>query len=268
MKQYHDLLKKVLEEGTTRTDRTGTGTISIFGYQMRFDLSKGLPIVTTKKVYYKAIIHELIWFLSGDTNIKYLRDNNIHIWDEWAKPDNVVDKLYPYQWRSFNGKTDQIKNVIRDIRNNPDSRRLIVSAWNPTDVENNESSLPACHTLFQFYVNNGKLDCQLYQRSGDIFLGVPFNITSYCIITNMIAHVCNLKPGEFIHTFGDAHIYSNHIEQVHEVLQREPMIDTNGDYYSKLWLNPDIKDIDDFKYEDIIINGYKSYSAISAPVAV
>lgn len=266
MENYKRALEHILENGHLKEDRTGTGTYSIFGYQMRFDLSKGLPIVTTKKIHLLAIIHELLWFLSGDTNIKYLQNNNIKIWDEWVKDNDQIHKLYPYQWRSFNGKTDQIKNVIEQIKNNPDSRRLIVSAWNPSEVD--EIVLPACHTLFQFYVNDGVLSCQLYQRSGDMFLGVPFNITSYCILTYMIAHVCNLKVGEFIHTLGDAHIYTNHINQVHEQLLREPYLTVRGDYCSKLILNEDIKDIDDFTINDISIIDYVHHPAIYGKISV
>lgn len=266
MHQYLEALEKVLVEGTYKADRTGTGTFSTFGHQMRFDLTKGLPVVTTKKMYLRAIIHELIWFLSGSTSIKYLKDNNVRIWDEWVKDDEEFLKLYPYQWRSFNGKTDQIKQVIHDIKTNPDSRRLIVSAWNPSEI--NEITLPACHTLFQFYVIDNKLSCQLYQRSGDMFLGVPFNITSYCILTHMIAHVCGLQVGEFIHTLGDMHIYSNHINQVHEQLTRAPYLDDNGNYYSTLTLNPEIKDIDDFKFEDIIVKYDHFHPAIHGVVSV
>ena len=264
MKQYHDLMKQVLEHGTTKTDRTGTGTTSVFGYQMRFNLAEGFPMVTTKKLHIKSIIHELIWFLSGDTNIKYLKENGVSIWDEWADKDGNLGPVYGYQWRSWptaSGKhIDQITQVINQIKKNPDSRRLIVSAWNVADVEN--MALPPCHAFFQFYVAEGKLSCQLYQRSADIFLGVPFNIASYALLTMMVAQVCNLQLGEFIHTLGDAHLYSNHIEQAKLQLSR----DTRKLPVMKI--NPDIKDIFDFKFEDFSLEGYDPHPHIKAAVAV
>ncbi len=264
MKQYHDLLKHILENGTKKEDRTGTGTISTFGYQMRFDLSEGFPVVTTKKVHLRSIIHELLWFLKGDTNIQYLKDNGVSIWDEWADENGDLGPVYGYQWRSWpspNGESiDQISNLIQQIKNNPDSRRLIVSAWNPALVD--DMALPPCHSLFQFYVANGKLSCQLYQRSADTFLGVPFNIASYALLTLMIAQVCDLEPGEFIHSFGDVHIYSNHLEQVNLQLSRECRS------LPTMKLNPEIKDIFDFKYEDFELVNYEPHPAIKAPVAV
>ena len=264
MKQYHDLMKQVLEHGTTKTDRTGTGTTSVFGYQMRFNLSEGFPMVTTKKLHIKSIIHELIWFLSGDTNIKYLKENGVSIWDEWADKDGNLGPVYGYQWRSWpaaGGKhIDQITQVINQIKKNPDSRRLIVSAWNVADVEN--MALPPCHAFFQFYVADGKLSCQLYQRSADIFLGVPFNIASYALLTMMVAQVCNLQLGEFIHTLGDAHLYSNHIEQAKLQLSRETR------KLPVMKINPEIKDIFDFKFEDFSLEGYDPHPHIKAAVAV
>lgn len=264
MKQYHDLLKHVLDNGTDKSDRTGTGTRSVFGYQMRFDLADGFPLVTTKKVHLKSIIHELIWFLKGESNIKYLKDNGVSIWDEWADADGNLGPVYGVQWRSWQtagGEAiDQITNLINDIKKNPDSRRLIVSAWNPGEVS--KMALPPCHALFQFYVANGKLSCQLYQRSGDIFLGVPFNIASYALLTMMVAQVCGLQPGEFVHTLGDAHIYSNHMEQVKEQLSREPFA------LPRMELNPLVKDIFDFKYEDFELIGYQHHAPIKAPIAV
>lgn len=276
MKQYQDLLKHVLENGVYKDDRTGTGTYSVFGYQMRFDLSEGFPLVTTKKVHLKSIIHELLWFISGDTNIKYLKDNGVKIWDEWVSDEGDIGPLYGAMWRKWDGGwvvVDQLKEVIGQIRNDPDSRRLIVSAWNPVllpdskvppkqNAENGLQALAPCHTMFQFYVNDGKLSCQLYQRSGDVFLGVPFNIASYALLTMMVAKVCDLEIGEFIHTFGDVHIYSNHIEQVREQLSREPY-----DLPQMLILR-DVEDIDDFRYEDFKIVGYNCHPAIRAPVAV
>ena len=264
MKQYHDLLREVLAKGTNKSDRTGTGTISIFGYQMRFDLADGFPLLTTKKVHTKSIIHELLWFLKGDTNIKYLKDNGVGIWDEWADANGNLGPVYGSQWRSWHtpdGRTiDQITNVIDQIKKNPDSRRLIVSAWNVADID--KMKLPPCHAFFQFYVLDGKLSCQLYQRSADIFLGVPFNIASYALLTMMVAQVCNLKLGEFIHTFGDAHIYSNHMEQVNLQLSRD---------FRKLpimKINPAVKDIFGFKYEDFTIENYDPHPHIKGAVAV
>tara|TARA_B100001094_G_C18084715_1_gene747135 strand:+ start:149 stop:943 length:795 start_codon:yes stop_codon:yes gene_type:complete len=264
MKQYLDLMEKVLNEGQKKSDRTGTGTLSIFGYQMEFDLSIGFPLVTTKKVHLKSIIHELIWFLQGSTNIAYLKENGVSIWDEWADENGDLGPVYGAQWRSWpdgnNGTIDQIQNLINNINDNPDSRRHIVSAWNPALVD--EMALPPCHSLFQFYVANGELSCQLYQRSADIFLGVPFNIASYALLTHMIAHVCNLKAGKFVHTFGDAHLYLNHLDQAKLQLSREVIS------LPQLQLNPDIKNVFDFKFEDIEIKNYKSHPAISAPIAV
>ncbi len=264
MKQYHDLMRHVLAHGTKKSDRTGTGTISIFGYQMRFDLSEGFPLLTTKKVHTKSIIHELLWFLKGETNIKYLKDNGVGIWDEWADANGNLGPVYGSQWRSWytpEGKTiDQISNAIQQIKKNPDSRRLIVSAWNVADLD--KMKLPPCHTFFQFYVLDGKLSCQLYQRSADIFLGVPFNIASYALLTMMVAQVCDLKLGEFIHTFGDAHIYSNHIEQVNLQLSRDfrPL--------PTMKINPAVKDIFGFKFEDFTIENYNPHPHIKGAVAV
>ncbi|MDR7314487.1 MULTISPECIES: thymidylate synthase [Brevibacillus] len=264
MKQYLDLCQRILDEGVTKEDRTGTGTISVFGHQMRFDLSEGFPLVTTKKLHTKSIFHELIWFLSGDTNIRYLQENGVRIWNEWADENGDLGPVYGKQWRSFagaDGKTvDQIQWVIDEIKRNPDSRRLVVSAWNPAEVD--KMALPPCHLLFQFYVANGKLSCQLYQRSGDTFLGVPFNIASYALLTHMIAHVTGLEPGDFVHTLGDAHLYLNHVEQVKLQLTREPKP------LPKLKLNPDVTSIFDFKYEDIEVIGYESHPHIKGEVAV
>ena len=264
MKQYLDLMQKVLDEGQEKSDRTGTGTLSIFGHQMKFDLSKGFPLVTTKKVHLKSIIHELIWFLQGSTNISYLKENGVSIWDEWADENGDLGPVYGAQWRSWpdgnNGTIDQIENLINGINNNPDSRRHIVSAWNPALVD--EMALPPCHSLFQFYVANGELSCQLYQRSADIFLGVPFNIASYALLTHMIAQVCNLKAGKFVHTLGDAHLYINHLEQAKLQLSREVM------GLPELKLSSNVDNIFDFKYEDIEIVNYESHPAISAPIAV
>ena len=264
MKQYHDLLKTVLENGNTKSDRTGTGTISIFGYQMRFNLSDGFPLLTTKKIHLKSVIYELLWFLSGDTNIKFLKDNGVSIWDEWADQDGELGPVYGHQWRSWptpEGKTiDQISNLINQIKNNPDSRRLIVSAWNVGEIE--KMKLPPCHAFFQFYVAEGRLSCQLYQRSADIFLGVPFNIASYALLTMMIAQVCGLKAGEFVHTLGDAHIYLNHSEQVKIQLSRsikEPPI---------MKINKDKSSIFDFTYDDFILEGYDPHPLIKGTVAV
>jgi thymidylate synthase len=264
MKQYLDLMRHVMETGTQKHDRTGTGTISVFGYQMRFNLQDGFPLVTTKKLHLKSIIHELIWFLTGDTNIKYLKDNGVRIWDEWADADGNLGPVYGYQWRSWptpdGGHIDQIKQVVQQIKNNPDSRRMIVSAWNVADV--NQMALPPCHTLFQFYVLDGKLSCQLYQRSADIFLGVPFNIASYALLTMMMAQVCDLQYGDFIHTFGDAHIYNNHFDQVKLQLTREPRP------LPIMKINRDVKDIFDFKFEDFELENYDPCPHIKGVVAV
>ena len=257
-------MQKVLDEGQEKSDRTGTGTLSIFGHQMKFDLSKGFPLVTTKKVHLKSIIHELIWFLQGSTNISYLKENGVSIWDEWADENGDLGPVYGAQWRSWpdgnNGTIDQIENLINGINNNPDSRRHIVSAWNPALVD--EMALPPCHSLFQFYVANGELSCQLYQRSADIFLGVPFNIASYALLTHMIAQVCNLKAGKFVHTLGDAHLYINHLEQAKLQLSREVM------GLPELKLSSNVDSIFDFKFEDIEIVNYESHPGISAPIAV
>ena len=264
MKQYLDLMQKVLNEGQEKSDRTGTGTLSIFGHQMEFDLSDGFPLVTTKKVHLKSIVHELIWFLQGSTNISYLKENGVSIWDEWADEKGDLGPVYGAQWRSWpdgnNGTIDQIQNLIQGIKTNPDSRRHIVSAWNPALVD--EMALPPCHSLFQFYVANEELSCQLYQRSADIFLGVPFNIASYALLTHMVAHVCNLKAGKFVHTFGDAHLYLNHLDQAKLQLSRDTKI------LPELKLNSEIKNIFDFKFEDIEIINYESHPSISAPIAV
>lgn len=264
MKQYQDLMRHVLENGNDKSDRTGTGTRSVFGHQMRFDLSEGFPLVTTKKVHLKSIIHELLWFLKGDTNIKYLKDNGVTIWDEWADEQGNLGPVYGYQWRSWptpdGGHIDQISNLINDIKRNPDSRRLIVSAWNVPYITT--MALPPCHCLFQFYVADGKLSCQLYQRSADIFLGVPFNIASYALLTMMIAQVCCLQPGEFIHTFGDAHLYNNHFEQARLQLSRDPLP------LPEMHLNPHVTSIFDFKFEDFELVDYQSHPGIKAPIAV
>lgn len=264
MQQYLILLDTIRRFGTYKSDRTGTGTYSLFGYQMRFDLNDGFPLVTTKKVHLKSIIHELLWFLAGDTNIKYLKDNGVRIWDEWADENGNLGPVYGYQWRSWptpdGGHIDQITNLINQIKKNPDSRRLIVSAWNVANID--QMKLPPCHCLFQFYVADGRLSCQLYQRSADVFLGVPFNIASYALLTMMIAQVCGLKLGEFIHTFGDVHIYSNHIEQVDLQLTRKPHP------LPTMKLNPDVKNIFDFKYDDFTLENYECHPAIKAPVAV
>lgn len=264
MQQYHELLKHILANGTQKEDRTGTGTLSVFGYQMRFDLQKGFPLLTTKKLHTRSIFHELLWFLKGDTNIKYLKENNVTIWDEWADENGNLGPVYGQQWRSWksaDGRViDQITNVIEQIQKNPDSRRLLVVAFNPGDVD--KMALPPCHAFFQFYVANGKLSCQLYQRSADVFLGVPFNIASYALLTHMIAQVCSLQVGEFVHTLGDAHIYSNHMEQTQLQLSR--------DFKSlpQLKLNPHVKNIFDFTFEDIEVLNYDPHPAIKAPVAV
>ena len=264
MQQYNDLLRHVMQHGTKKEDRTGTGTVSVFGYQMRFDLQKGFPLVTTKKVHTRSIIHELLWFLKGDTNIKYLKDNGVSIWDEWADENGNLGPVYGYQWRSWPSASgehiDQISQLIDQIKKNPDSRRLLVNAWNVSEIS--KMKLPPCHILFQFYVADGKLSCQLYQRSADLFLGVPFNIASYALLTHMVAQVCGLEVGEFIHTLGDAHIYSNHFDQVNLQLTREPLP------LPTLKLNPEVKNIFDFTYEDITIDNYQSHPAIKAAVAV
>ncbi|GGB46227.1 thymidylate synthase [Fictibacillus barbaricus] len=264
MKQYLDFLQDILHNGTKKEDRTGTGTVSVFGRQMRFDLEEGFPLVTTKKLHLKSIIHELLWFLKGDTNIAYLKENKVRIWDEWADEDGNLGPVYGHQWRSWtapNGETiDQITNVISDIKNNPDSRRLIVSAWNPSDIPN--MALPPCHLLFQFYVADGKLSCQLYQRSADSFLGVPFNIASYALLTMMVAQVTGLKPGEFVHTVGDAHIYTNHLEQVELQLTREPKP------LPKMKLNPNVTSIFDFTYDDFELVDYEAHPHIKGVVSV
>ena len=264
MKQYLDLMRHVREQGTFKEDRTGTGTYSVFGYQMRFDLAAGFPIVTTKKCHLRSIIHELLWFLQGDTNIRYLKENGVSIWDEWADENGDLGPVYGYQWRSWpapNGESiDQIAKLIEMIKKNPDSRRLIVSAWNPALVE--QMALPPCHALFQFYVADGKLSCQLYQRSADIFLGVPFNIASYALLTLMVAQVCNLQPGEFIWTGGDCHLYANHIEQTDLQLTRQPLP------LPTMKLNPEVKDLLAFRFEDFELVGYEAHPHIKAPVAV
>ena len=264
MKQYLNLIDRVMKEGSVKNDRTGTGTKSIFGYQMRFDLSKGFPCITTKKLHLKSIIHELLWFLAGDTNTKYLNDNGVRIWDEWADDDGNLGNIYGYQWRSWpspdGNHIDQISQVVNDIKSNPNSRRLIVSAWNVGDIKN--MALPPCHAFFQFYVNENKLSCQLYQRSADIFLGVPFNIASYSLLTMMIAQVCNLQYGDFVHTLGDAHIYKNHFEQVKTQLTREPKT------LPKMMINPNIKNIFDFKFEDFDLVDYNPHPHIKGKVAI
>ncbi len=264
MQQYLNLLQHILDQGVQKTDRTGTGTISCFGYQMRFNLQEGFPLVTTKKLHVKSIIHELLWFLKGETNIAYLKENGVGIWNEWADEKGDLGPVYGKQWRSWegaDGKTiDQITDVIQQIKTNPDSRRLIVSAWNVADLP--KMALMPCHTLFQFYVAEGKLSCQLYQRSADVFLGVPFNIASYALLTLMIAQVCNLQPGDFVHTFGDVHIYNNHLDQVHLQLSRHPYP------LPAMKLNASVKNIFDFKYEDFTLENYQFHPAIKAPVAV
>lgn len=274
MKQYHDLVKHVLEHGNEKGDRTGTGTKSVFGYQMRFDLSEGFPMVTTKKLHLKSIVHELLWFLKGDTNIKYLNENGVRIWNEWADENGDLGPVYGHQWRNWNSdEVDQIKDVIETLKNNPNSRRMLVSAWNPSvlpdtsksfteNVANGKAALPPCHAFFQFYIADGKLSCQLYQRSADIFLGVPFNIGSYALFTMMMAQVCGYEAGEFIHTFGDAHIYSNHFEQLELQLSRDirPL--------PKMIINPEVKDIFDFKFEDFSLVDYNPHPHIKGIVAV
>jgi len=274
MKQYHDLLQHVLEHGNEKGDRTGTGTKSVFGYQMRFDLSEGFPMVTTKKLHLKSIVHELLWFLKGDTNIKYLQDNGVRIWNEWADGNGDLGPVYGHQWRNWNSEEiDQIKDIVETLKKNPNSRRMLVSAWNPSvmpdtsvsfdeNVANGKAALPPCHAFFQFYVANGKLSCQLYQRSADIFLGVPFNIASYALFTMMMAQVCGYEAGDFIHTFGDAHIYNNHQEQVELQLSREPR------ELPKMVINPDVKDIFGFVFEDFTLENYQPHPHIKAKVAV
>lgn len=264
MKQYHELLRHILEHGTKKEDRTGTGTISVFGYQSRYDLSEGFPAVTTKKLHLRSIIHELLWFLKGDTNIHYLKENKVSIWDEWADENGNLGPVYGYQWRSWptaDGRhIDQIQQVVNQLKNNPDSRRIIVSAWNVGEIEN--MKLPPCHAFFQFYVADGKLSCQLYQRSADTFLGVPFNIASYALLTMMMAQVCNLQPGDFVHTLGDAHLYLNHIEQAELQLSREPRP------LPIMKINPEVKDIFAFKFEDFELLNYDPHPHIKADVAV
>ena len=264
MQAYHNLLQHILDNGTQKTDRTGTGTISVFGYQMRFDLSKGFPLVTTKKVHLKSIIHELLWFLKGETNIAYLKENGVSIWDEWADEKGELGPVYGKQWRSWEGANDvvvdQVKDLIDQIKKNPDSRRLIINAWNVADLP--KMALMPCHTLFQFYVADGKLSCQLYQRSADVFLGVPFNIASYALLTMMVAQVCGLKYGDFVHTFGDVHIYNNHIEQVKLQLSRTPYP------LPEMKINPSVNNIFEFKFEDFSLENYQCHPAIKAPVAV
>ncbi|KAB2313572.1 thymidylate synthase [Betaproteobacteria bacterium SCN2] len=264
MKNYLDLLRHVRDNGVRKSDRTGTGTVSVFGYQMRFDLAQGFPLVTTKKCHLRSIIHELLWFLQGDTNIRYLKDNGVSIWDEWADEAGNLGPVYGYQWRSWpapDGRhIDQIQRVLDDLKNNPDSRRIIVSAWNVADLD--KMALAPCHAFFQFYVADGKLSCQLYQRSADLFLGVPFNIASYALLTMMVAQVTGLKPGDFVHTLGDAHIYSNHFDQVNEQLSREPRP------LPTMNINPEVKDLFAFRFEDFTLAGYDPHPAIKAPVAV
>ena len=274
MKQYLDLVKHVLENGNQKGDRTGTGTKSVFGYQMRFDLNEGFPMVTTKKLHLKSIIYELLWFLKGDTNIEYLQENGVKIWDAWADENGNLGPVYGHQWRNWNSEEiDQISDLIKELKSNPNSRRMLVSAWNPSvlpdnsksfseNVDNNKAALPPCHAFFQFYVSDGKLSCQLYQRSADIFLGVPFNIASYALFTMMIAQVCDLGVGEFIHTFGDAHIYNNHFEQLELQVSREPKS------LPKMILNPHIKDIFEFTFEDFTLEGYDPHPLIKGSVAV
>lgn len=264
MKQYLDLLQHILDHGVDKADRTGTGTRSVFGYQMRFDLQKGFPLLTTKKLHLKSIIYELLWFLKGDTNVKYLQDHGVRIWNEWADSDGDLGHIYGYQWRSWpdynGGHIDQITQAIEDIKHSPDSRRIIVSAWNVGDLDN--MNLPPCHAFFQFYVANGRLSLQLYQRSADTFLGVPFNIASYALLTMMVAQVCGLEPGDFVHTLGDTHIYRNHFDQVKLQLQREPR------ELPRMIINPEVKSIFDFKYEDFRLEGYDPWPAIKAEVSV
>ncbi len=264
MRAYHQLLQRILDEGVRKDDRTGTGTLSVFGHQMRFDLAEGFPLVTTKKLHIKSIVHELLWFLAGDTNIRYLKENGVSIWDDWADAQGELGPVYGHQWRSWptpeGGVIDQIAQVVSDIRRNPDSRRLIVTAWNPADVP--KMALPPCHLLFQFYVANGKLSCQLYQRSADVFLGVPFNIASYALLTQMVAQVTGLGVGDFVHTLGDAHLYLNHLDQAREQLSRTPRA------LPRLVLNPQVQDIFAFRFEDVAVADYDPHPHIKAPVAV
>lgn len=274
MQQYHDLLNHILENGVEKSDRTGTGTISTFGYQMRFDLSEGFPVLTTKKLHLKSIIHELLWFLKGDTNIKYLQENGVKIWDGWADENGDLGPVYGHQWRNWASEgIDQIKNAIHQIKNNPDSRRIIVSAWNPSvmpdtsvsfaeNVANGKAALPPCHAFFQFYVQNGKLSCQLYQRSADTFLGVPFNIASYALLTMMMAQVCDLEPGDFVHSFGDVHLYTNHVDQAREQLTREPRA------LPQMKINPEVTDLFEFKFEDFELVNYDPHPHIKAAVSL
>ena len=265
MQQYLELMQRILDEGEEKGDRTGTGTLSVFGHQMRFDLSKGFPMVTTKKLHHKSIVHELLWFLAGDTNIAYLKENGVRIWDAWADENGDLGPVYGKQWRKWESKDgrviDQVEQAIEMIKNNPNSRRIIVSAWNVGELD--DMALMACHAFFQFHVANGKLNCQLYQRSADVFLGVPFNIASYALLTHMIAQVCNLEAGTFVHTIGDAHLYTNHLEQTKLQLSRTPIATL-----PMLKLNPDVKNIDDFTYEDIEVVGYEHHPHIKAPIAV
>lgn len=264
MKQYLDLARRILAEGNRRGDRTGTGTISVFGHQMSFDLSEGFPLLTTKKLHTKSIIYELLWFLQGSTNVRWLQDHGVRIWNEWADADGELGPIYGHQWRSWTtadgGTIDQIKNVVEQIRHNPESRRLIVSAWNVADID--RMKLPPCHVMFQFYVADGALSCQLYQRSGDVFLGVPFNIASYSLLTMMVAQVCGLRPGRFVHTLGDAHIYVNHLDQIREQLGRAPYP------LPTMRINPSVRDIDGFRYEDFELVGYQAWPHIKGVVAV
>lgn len=264
MRQYLDLLRHIMDNGTVKGDRTGVGTRSVFGYQMRFDLSEGFPLLTTKKLHLKSIIYELLWFLAGDTNVRYLNEHGVTIWDEWADEDGNLGPVYGHQWRSWatpdGGSIDQIASLVENLKRNPDSRRHIVCAWNPSEVD--RMALPPCHAMFQFYVSSGRLSCQLYQRSGDVFLGVPFNIASYALLTQMLAGVCGYEPGEFIHTLGDAHIYLNHMDQVRTQLAREPRP------LPKMTINPDRKDIFSFEYEDFSLEGYDPWPGIKAPIAV
>ena len=264
MQAYLDLLQHILDKGAVKGDRTGTGTLSVFGYQLRFDLSEGFPLVTTKKVHLRSIIHELLWFLKGETNIRYLKENGVSIWDEWADADGELGPVYGKQWRSWEGADgkaiDQVSDLIEQIKKTPDSRRLIISAWNVADLP--AMALMPCHSLFQFYVADGKLSCQLYQRSADVFLGVPFNIASYALLTMMVAQVCGLKPGDFVHTFGDVHLYSNHLDQARLQLTRKPHA------LPSMTLNPDVTDIFAFKFEDFTLENYQSHPGIKAPVAV
>lgn len=264
MQPYHALIRRVLDEGHAKADRTGTGTLSVFGHQMRFDLSQGFPLLTTKRVHLKSVVHELLWFLAGDTNVAYLRQNGVSIWDEWADERGDLGPVYGRQWRSWEkpdgGSIDQIAWVVDEIRRNPDSRRLVVSAWNPADL--GRMALAPCHCLFQFFVAEGRLSCQLYQRSADIFLGVPFNIASYALLTQMVAQVCGLQPGDFVHSFGDAHLYRNHLDQARLILTREPRP------LPRLRLNPAVRSLFDFRFDDIVVEGYHPHPAIKAPIAV